>query len=63
VASVNLIVALGGGWEGLPPVETARADAATSPAVAPASVPASEPELQTAAPQAPAQQAPATPSR
>jgi NodT family efflux transporter outer membrane factor (OMF) lipoprotein len=26
VASVNLIVALGGGWDGLPPAETARAD-------------------------------------
>lgn len=25
-ASVNLIVALGGGWDGLPPAETARAD-------------------------------------
>ncbi|QVQ25008.1 efflux transporter outer membrane subunit [Achromobacter deleyi] len=25
-ASVNLIVALGGGWDGLPPTETARAD-------------------------------------
>ncbi|WP_373981110.1 efflux transporter outer membrane subunit [Achromobacter sp. JD417] len=63
VASVNLIVALGGGWEGLPPVETARADAATSPAVAPASGPASAPASQTAAPQAPAQQTPPAPSR
>ncbi|WP_312543390.1 TolC family protein, partial [Achromobacter mucicolens] len=63
VASVNLIVALGGGWEGLPPMETARADAATSPAVAPASGPASAPASQTAAPQAPAQQTPPAPSR
>ncbi len=46
VASVNLIVALGGGWEGLP-VETARAGGA-GPAV-----------TQTSAAQTPAAQTPA----